>query len=152
MNDEAMDWGHRFYMKSAFLRALPDDVIDHFAEHVGRVPDGADCGFSVWSCGRAIARVAEEDTAFSGREATFWLAAEATWDDAALDDAAQAWARTAMADLPHTSAGRYVNDVAEVGEDVARSVYGGEKFERLVALKRRWDPDNVFRLNQNVPP
>jgi FAD/FMN-containing dehydrogenase len=53
---------------------------------------------------------------------------------------------------PFTSAGRYVNDVAEAGEDVVRSVYGDAKYERLVALKRVWDPDNVFRLNQNIRP
>ena len=47
---------------------------------------------------------------------------------------------------------RYVNDVVEVGEDVVRSIYGDAKYERLVALKRAWDPDNVFRLNQNVRP
>jgi hypothetical protein len=52
---------------------------------------------------------------------------------------------------PFTSAGRYVNDVAEAGEDLV-SVYGGAKYERLVALKRLWDPDNVFRLNQNIRP
>jgi FAD/FMN-containing dehydrogenase len=58
-----------------------------------------------------------------------------------------------MADVaPFAVAGRYVNDVAETGEDVVRSVYGDAKYERLVALKRAWDPDNVFRLNQNVRP
>ena len=50
------------------------------------------------------------------------------------------------------SAGRYVNDVIEVGADVARTIYGDAKYERLVALKREWDPDNVFRLNQNITP
>ena len=52
-----------------------------------------------------------------------------------------------------TMAGRYVNDVAESGDDgIVRSVYGDAKYERLVALKRAWDPDNVFRLNQNIRP
>jgi FAD/FMN-containing dehydrogenase len=150
--DEAMDWGRRFYMKSAFLRSLGDDLVDHFVAQIGRIPDETDCDFSVWSCGRAIARVAEGDTAFTGREAAFWLAAEATWDDPQLDDAARAWARAAMEDLPRTSAGRYVNDVADVEEGGARSVYGDAKYERLVAVKRAWDADNVFRLNQNVRP
>jgi len=53
---------------------------------------------------------------------------------------------------PFTVAGRYVNDVAETGDDVVRSVYGDAKYERLVGLKRAWDPDNVFRLNQNIRP
>ena len=82
-----------------------------------------------------------------------WLAAEALWDDDALDERCRSWGRDALADLAQfASGGRYVNDVAEVGADVARMVYGDAKYERLVALKREWDPDNVFRLNQNVRP
>jgi len=53
--------------------------------------------------------------------------------------------------MPYALVGRYVNDVAEAGIDL-RSVYGDGKYERLVALKRAWDPDNVFRLNQNIRP
>ena len=153
LNDETQDWGHRFYMKSAFLPAFPDDAVDLCAEHASRAPDGADCEFSVWAWGRAIAEVPEDATAFTGREAAVWLAAEALWDDDALDEQCRSWGRDALADLaPFASGGRYVNDVAEVGAGVARMVYGDAKYERLVALKRAWDPDNVFRLNQNVQP
>ena len=153
LNDETQDWGHRFYMKSAFLPAFPDEAVDLCVEHATRAPDGADCEFSVWAWGRAIADVPEEATAFTGREAAVWLAAEALWDDDVLDDRCRAWARDALSDFaPFASGGRYVNDVAEVGADVARMVYGDAKYERLVALKREWDPDNVFRLNQNIRP
>jgi hypothetical protein len=80
------------------------------------------------------------------------MAAEAQWDDPALDDACRGWARAVAEDAaPFAIAGRYVNDVAEADEDV-RSVYGAAKHARLVDLKRAWDPDNVFRLNQNVRP
>ncbi len=153
LNDETQDWGHRFYMKSAFMPAFPDEAVDLCAEHAARAPAGADCEFSVWAWGRAIAAVPEDATAFTGREAAVWLAAEALWDDQALDERCRAWGRDALADLaPFASRGRYVNDVAEVGADVARTVYGDAKYERLVALKREWDPDNVFRLNQNIRP
>jgi FAD/FMN-containing dehydrogenase len=153
LNDESQDWGHRFYMKSAFLPELTDEVVDVCVEHAARAPDGSDCGFSVWAWGRKISDVPEDGTAFTGREAAAWLAAEAMWDDSALDEAARAWGREALADLaPFASDGRYVNDVAEVGADVARTVYGDAKYDRLVALKREWDPDNVFRLNQNIQP
>jgi len=153
LNDETQDWGHRFYMKSAFLPAFPDEAVELCAEHAARAPDGADCEFSVWAWGRAIADVPEEATAFTGREAAVWLAAEALWDDPALDEQCRSWGRDALADLaPFASGGRYVNDVAEVGADVARMVYGDAKYERLVALKREWDPENVFRLNQNIQP
>jgi hypothetical protein len=153
LNDEAQDWGHRFYMKSAFLPALPDEAVDLCVEHATRAPVASECGFSIWAWGRTISDVSEEETAFTGREAVAWLAAEAMWDDPALDEQCRAWGREALADLaPFASDGRYVNDVAEVGVDVARTVYGDAKYERLVALKREWDPDNVFRLNQNVQP
>jgi FAD/FMN-containing dehydrogenase len=151
--DEAQEWGHRFYMKSAFLPALPDEAVDVLVEHAPRAPAGSECGFSTWAWGRRIADVPENGTAFTGRGAAAWLAAEAMWDDAALDEDCRAWARDALADLaPFASDGRYVNDVAEVGADMARTVYGDAKYERLVALKREWDPDNVFRLNQNIQP
>jgi FAD/FMN-containing dehydrogenase len=70
-----------------------------------------------------------------------------------LDDAHVAWGRTTMSTLqPFTAAGHYVNDMVESGEDVVRSIYGDAKYERLVNLKRTYDPDNTFRLNQNVDP
>jgi hypothetical protein len=53
---------------------------------------------------------------------------------------------------PFTGSGHYVNDVVESGEDVVRSIYGDAKYGRLVALKREWDPENLFRMNQNVKP
>ncbi|HJY26022.1 MAG TPA: BBE domain-containing protein, partial [Actinomycetes bacterium] len=69
------------------------------------------------------------------------------------DDACRDWGRSALAEAqPYRAAGRYVNDVAEVADGLARSIYGDAKYERLVALKREWDPDNVFRLNQNIRP
>jgi FAD/FMN-containing dehydrogenase len=151
MNDEAMDWGHRFYMKSAFLPAFKDELVDLVVEHAARGPEGAKASLSLWATGRAIAEVSEEATAFSGREAAFWIAAEVFWDDPALDGQSRDWGRTAMAAvMPFATEGRYVNDVMEAGE--AEDVYGNTKYDRLVALKRAWDPENVFRLNQNVQP
>jgi FAD/FMN-containing dehydrogenase len=153
LNDDPHGWGHRFYMKSAFLPSLPDEAVDLCVEHTVNAPDAGEIGFSTWAWGRKISEVPEDGTAFTGRDATAWLAAEAMWDEPALDEACRAWGRQALADLaPFASDGRYVNDVAEVGADVARTVYGDAKYERLVALKREWDPDNVFRLNQNIQP
>ena len=118
-----------------------------------RLPAGTEGEFSVWACGRAIARVPDEATAFAGRQAPFWMGSESLWKDPARDDECRAWVREAEAGMrPYASEGRYVNDVAEVGDDVTRSVYGEAKYQRLVALKRTWDPANFFRLNQNVRP
>jgi len=91
--------------------------------------------------------------AFTGRDAAFWLGVEAFWEDPALDGPHVAWGRRTMDALtPFTSAGHYVNDVVESGTDVVRAIYGEAKYERLVGLKREWDPENVFRMNQNVRP
>ena len=151
--DEPHGAGHRFYMKSAFLPAVPDEAVDLCVEHATRTPDGTESGFSTWAWGRRISDVPEDGTAFTGREAAAWISAETMWDDPEQDEQCRAWARDALADLaPFASDGRYVNDVVEVGADVARMIYGDAKYERLVALKREWDPDNVFRLNQNIQP
>jgi FAD/FMN-containing dehydrogenase len=153
MNDEATAWGHRFSMRSAFLDSMPDEVVSAWVDRVGRLPDGAFGGYSVWSCGGAIAALADDDAAFTGRDALYWPAAEIVWEEPELDDACRAWGRQALVEAqPYESSGRYVNDVAEVEDGLARAIYGDAKYERLVALKREWDPDNVFRLNQNIRP
>jgi FAD/FMN-containing dehydrogenase len=153
MYDEATAWGHRFSMRSDFLQSLPDEVVRAWIERVERIPKGVEGGYSVWSCGGAIAAVRDEDTAFTGRTGRYWVGAELQWDEPELDDACRAWGRTALAEAqPYEAVGRYVNDVAEVEDGLARSIYGDAKYERLVSLKREWDPDNVFRLNQNIRP
>jgi FAD/FMN-containing dehydrogenase len=146
--DDEMSWGKRFYMKGGFLAELSDGFIDAAVAHT--TPRGA---VTLWAQGGAISRIPEGTMAFTGREAPFWLGVEADWDDAADDDELIEWGRTTMAALePFTAAGHYVNDVIETGRDVVRGVYGDAKYERLVALKRAFDPDNVFRLNQNIEP
>jgi FAD/FMN-containing dehydrogenase len=146
--DDDMAWGKRFYMKGGFLAELSDGFIDAAMAHT--TPRGA---VTLWAQGGAISRIAEDTMAFTGREAPFWLGVEADWDDAADDDELIEWGRTTMAALePFTAAGHYVNDVIETGQDVVRGVYGDAKYERLVGLKRAFDPDNVFRLNQNIEP
>ncbi|HEY0444016.1 MAG TPA: BBE domain-containing protein, partial [Candidatus Limnocylindrales bacterium] len=101
----------------------------------------------------AIGRVAEEDTAFSGRAARFDLSADSIWDDPALDAANREWVRRAMAIVePDAIPGRYANENADVGPEETLAIYGPEKVARLAALKRTWDPDNVFWRNHNVAP
>jgi hypothetical protein len=151
-NDEAMDWGHRFYMKSGFTREMPHELV---AEWVGLMQDAppGECSVGAWPWDRAIANVSDDDMAFTGRMARFWLAVESQWDDPALDDDMKEWTRRVFNTItPYAITGRYVNDVIESDDDVVRSIYGDAKYERLVALKRDWDPDNVFRLNQNIAP
>ncbi|MCB5273238.1 6-hydroxy-D-nicotine oxidase [Arthrobacter sp. SO5] len=150
--DESSAWGHRFYMKSAFLRSLPGELVELAVQQAHGIPEGAGGEFGFWSWGRAIAEVSEDATAFTGRTAAYWMGAEIQWDDPALDGPCREWARAGMADVERfATRGRYVNDVAESRED-ARTIYGDGKYERLVGLKRAWDPDNVFRMNQNIRP
>jgi FAD/FMN-containing dehydrogenase len=150
--DEDMAWGKRFYMKGGFLAELSDAYVDAAFASVADAP-GDECSITLWAQGGAIARVPDDGMAFTGREAPFWLGVEAAWEDAALDDAHIAWGRATMDTLqPFTAAGHYVNDMVESGEDVVRSIYGSAKYDRLVGLKRTFDPDNVFRLNQNIVP
>jgi hypothetical protein len=151
MSDEAMAWGKRFYMKGGFMADLPDEAIDNAVRQVAEAPGGGE--ISLWAQGGAIASLPEDATAFAGREAAFWLGVENAWLDPARDGANIAWGRDTMAALkPFTVAGQYVNDVVESGEDVVRGIYGNVKYERLRALKRAYDPRNVFRLNQNIRP
>jgi FAD/FMN-containing dehydrogenase len=152
MADEEMAWGKRFYMKGGFLAELSDAFVDAGLGCVTEAP-GTGCTITLWLQGGAISRVNPDAMAFTGREAPFWLGVECEWEGAALDESHIGWGRTTMAALqPFTAAGHYVNDLVESGEDIVRSIYGDAKYERLVALKRTYDPDNVFRLNQNVKP
>ena len=153
MNDEASAWGHRFYMKGGFVSELSDEVIAAASEHGADGPAGSDCSLSFWAQGGAISRVPDNAAAFAGRTAGWWVSAEAMWDDPAHDDANKAWARRAMGALkPFTSVGQYVNDAVDADVASVRAIYGNEKYDRLVELKRKYDPDNVFRLNANIRP
>jgi hypothetical protein len=152
MSDDAMAWGKRFYMKGAFLPELSDGFVERGLGSIETAPS-VGCAITAWRQGGAISRVPDDAMAFNGRSAAFWIAVETEWDDAGKDDAHLAWGRSTMEALkPFTTAGHYVNDVVESGDDVVRSIYGPEKYERLIRLKRAYDPDNVFRLNQNIPP
>jgi FAD/FMN-containing dehydrogenase len=151
LGDEANAWGKRIYTKDGFMDAITDEVVDTCLEHVAAGP--GDCNIGFWAQGGAIARVPEEATAFTGRQAPLWVGAEAAWEDPEQDDAWRAWGRKAWDALtPFTTAGHYVNDVMETGEGIVRAIYGPAKYERLISLKRANDPDNFFRLNQNISP
>ena len=151
MSDEEMAWGKRFYMKGAFLDELSDAAVDRAAEQVAVAP--GECSIGLWAQGGATANVAEDAAAFTGRHAAHWVGAEVFWVEKEQDRDHIAWGRAAMAALkPYTTAGNYVNDIVEQGDDIVRAIYGDAKYERLRALKRAHDPDNVFRMNQNIRP
>ena len=106
--------------------------------------------------GGAMARIAGDETAFAHRDVPYNLLILGAWDKEADDEANIAWAReTWHAMQPYASAGVYMNYLgqeAEEGAERVRASYGQAKFDRLVALKTKYDPKNLFRMNQNIQP
>jgi len=114
---------------------------------------GGGCGIELFSLGGAIARTGEGDTAYSNRSAQFDMLAAATWTNPADDERNISLTRENWSTLaPFARDAVYVNDLGADTDERVRDAYGAVKFERLVALKDRWDPGNVFRLNANVAP
>ncbi len=159
IGDERHHHGLRRYSTGHYLADLPDAAIDAFLSR--GIPRGAPepdwarqpgAGFQAY--GGAIADVADDDSAFSFRDTLVEWFAGSTWADPAEDAermaAARAWGRA----LDPFASGVYVNVIADADAGAAgvQRAYRPEKFARLMALKTKWDPDNVFHLNQNIPP
>jgi FAD/FMN-containing dehydrogenase len=101
-----------------------------------------------------MSRVGETETAYGGRDTEFLVTAEASWTDPAQNDEAIAWAREVWDAMePYTTGAVYLNfpGLGEEKDDLARAGYG-ENYDRLVALKTEYDPENLFRMNINIPP
>ena len=145
--------GLRYYWKSVNLTRLDDDVIERIVAHARRQPSPLSTT-DLWHVGGGIKRADRGRSAFRGRDAAFLLGLEANWVDAADDVANIRWARDFVADMEAFSDGsRYLNFAGfqEEGESMMRSTFGPH-YDRLLALKRRYDPTNVFRFNQNIAP
>jgi FAD/FMN-containing dehydrogenase len=142
--------GWRNYWRGLHLKGMSDDLVKTFLRFP---PEGlGPMTFLVlFQHGGAVARVADDATAFSHRDATFMVHPIACWDDAAEDDSHLEWVKAVTEAMqPFTTGGVYLNFMAD--EDRVLAGYGEGKYERLVALKRKYDPDNVFRFNQNISP
>ena len=149
-HDLALGWGSRSFISSHNADDVRPDALDELVDLFAEPGEGT---FSITALGGAIARVAEDATAYSGRAAAFDLSADANWADAADDDINIGWCRRAMAvvEADHTL-GAYPNGNSDVGPEATRRLYGDAKLARLSALKRVWDPENVFHVNPNVSP
>jgi FAD/FMN-containing dehydrogenase len=142
--------GIHSYFKATNLARLDDDTIDRFCE-VHLAAPGPQCEIHVHQMGGAVSRVLEGATAFPERSMPYVLNAVTGWQDPAHGEAHRKWARLAIGAAEDASTGRaYVNFFGD--RDVARGAYGEDTYDRLVALKRDYDPTNVFRLNQNIEP
>ena len=107
----------------------------------------------LFTLGGAVARVPEDATAFPNRKAQHNLNIVGAWEMNDPDPERHiAWVRQTWEAMQPFSTGGYVNFMSDEPADRLRAVYGPDKYDRLVALKRRYDPDNVFRHNQNILP
>jgi FAD/FMN-containing dehydrogenase len=143
--------GRWYYFKSCDVGGLTDEIIDITVEHSLRIVSPLTT-YPIWQMGGAVARTGEDETAFGGRSAAFTYNVGASTATAEGFDEEREWVRNYWSALEpwHTSV--YVNFLGDEGEERIRAAYGAEKYDRLKALKRKYDPDNVFRLNQNIPP
>ena len=156
VDDEAHRPGsRRRYFKGHYLSELRDEAIDAFLSQGepdssadrSRLPNGSFQGY-----GGAITATSNDDSAFSHRNALVEFVASTAWTDAAEDGQRMDAARRFGAALEPYASGVYVNVLGDEGERGVRRAYPPDKLARLAALKRRYDPDNVFHLNQNIRP
>jgi FAD/FMN-containing dehydrogenase len=149
--DPLLTSGARNYWKSHNFSALHDGYFDAIIHHAGNLPS-PQCEIFLGSVGNAISRPAMTSTAYAQRDAQFTMNIHGRWDDAADDARGIRWARDVFdATAPFANGGVYVNFLtADEGERV-RNAYG-PNYDRLVRVKRQYDPENLFRLNQNISP
>jgi FAD/FMN-containing dehydrogenase len=144
--------GHRNYLKTNYLTALSDEAIDTLVEHYRRVP----APFShlvIEHMGGAVGRVDRDATAYNYRDASYNFLIVGIWPEAAEDARNFAWIRGLWQAMQPVATGHiYVNYESDVGADRVQAAYGPAKYARLAALKRTYDPTNLFRLNANIPP
>ena len=143
--------GFNNYWKAELVDALPDDAIDVLCEAAANVTSPLSVVL-VQPLGGAVPRVAPDATPLGRRDAQFAFHAIGMWDD---DDHDRhiAWARGLAAGMePYTSGGIYLTYIGDEGEQRIRDAFGPDKYERLVALKDRYDPGNMFHVNQNIRP
>jgi FAD/FMN-containing dehydrogenase len=145
--------GQLYYWKSRALAELTEAAIDEIVDFASRRPTPL-TDIVIWHHGGAMSRVGETDTAYAGRDTPFLVTAEVTWTDPSQSDEAIAWGREAWEAFgKHSTGGLYLNfpGFGEEKEQLVRAGYGAN-YERLTALKGKYDPDNLFRMNLNIAP
>ena len=153
MFDPFVPHGWNRYWKSVELPPLTDDAIDTLVEHVSALTSPKSYCI-VFQLGGALACVGEDETAFGQRDAAHNVNINAVWtEDDPEGDRHVAWARDFFSAMqPHARGRVYVNFLGDEGAERVRQAYGDRQYERLVELKRAYDPTNFFRLNQNIEP
>jgi FAD/FMN-containing dehydrogenase len=143
--------GLQHYWKASFVKELTDDAIAAHGVHGPEVPV-VNSTVHIYPIDGAVHRVGAADTAFAYRDANFATVIAGMWPDPAQNEANIAWVRNYYdATAPHSEEGGYVNFMAEDDQARIKSNYKGN-YERLVDVKRTYDPGNLFHLNQNIKP
>ena len=144
--------GLRNYWKSNYLQDLSDGAIEVLVDHYRTVP-APHTHVVIEHLGGAVSRVGADETAVDHREALYNFLIVGMWADAAMDAQVIGWVRELWGALqPFSSGGLYVNYEAEHDMGRVQAAYSPAKYARLVAVKTTYDPTNLFRLNQNIPP
>lgn len=150
--DPLLTPGARNYWKSHDFTSLSDETIGVLLDYAGRVPT-PQCEVFIGQLGGAVNRVAKDATAYPHRDIEFVVNVHTRWDDAAQDQECIDWTRAFFdAAAPHATGGVYVNFMPDDEAGRVHSGAYGPNYGRLVAMKRQYDPDNLFRLNQNIRP
>jgi FAD/FMN-containing dehydrogenase len=142
---------HASVTRTLFLDAIDDTVIETILESAGRATSPRTM-IQVRILGGAMARVPVDATAFAHRHAPVFVAVMATHSDPASAPADIAWADSFIEALRPRAVGAYVNFLEDEGEERIHEAYPARTYRRLAAVKATYDPDNVFRRNQNIPP
>jgi FAD/FMN-containing dehydrogenase len=142
--------GRRYYWKAQFLREISDRTIDALLAAYATAPP--ESLLVLQQVGGAIARVPVTATAYANRDALYDCFPVAIWDDPAEDEKHIRWARELWeAVRPFSTGGVYANNLGDEGTDRIQAAYGGN-YPRLAEVKKKYDPTNFFRLNQNIQP
>jgi FAD/FMN-containing dehydrogenase len=151
--DWAFPKGWLYYWKSLYVNALDDAALGQIIDLAARRPSPQSL-VALWHHGGAMTRTGADETAFGSRDAQYLVSFDTTWVDPADTDRSIAWTRDAWQTMHRFSdGGLYLNfpGFGEEKEALLRAGYG-ENYDRLVALKRLYDPDNLFRMNLNIAP
>jgi FAD/FMN-containing dehydrogenase len=151
MFDPSFVPGRWYYFKSCDVPALTDEIIDITVERSLQISSPL-TSFPIWQMGGAVSRVRDDETAFGGRNAVFTYNIGASTQTADGFEEEREWVRSFWSALEPWHETVYVNFLGDEGDERVRTAYGAEKYDRLKALKRKYDPDNFFRINQNIPP
>ena len=149
--DPLLTPGARNYWKSHNFTELADGALDSIIEFAGKLPS-PQCEIFIGLIAGAPNRIAPDAMAYGHRDAKFVLNVHGRWDEAKDDQKCIGWAREFFkASAPYASAGAYVNFMTAEESDRVAAAYGAN-YDRLVQIKKRYDPDNIFHLNQNIKP